>query len=281
MDRVYGSFAGLQNPKVNTSLYETRDEVNLKLYGTTDVHILTDDDIWITEDGIFEAQKVQRIDYEVVIIPHGVRHIIPKTPEYDDDSGEHFYEEGVYPIWINAKKIICPNTLLNIYASLNQSYYTFCDIKTSGDFVLNEGVQIINLFNENEYLVATEMGNITIPKTLKSFTVCEYTHDITIPHDVDKFSLWYAEPLKCNLYVYNPNFDFSDFTINVVELDNTDSGVLHGYAGSTAEAFAKEHGYTFKNLGSSGGGGGADVSGIEEALDRIIAIQNELLGGDA
>ena len=278
MDRLYGSFAGLQNPKVNTSLYEKRDEVNLKLYGTTDVHILTDDDIWITEDGIFEAQKVQRIDYEVVIIPHGVRHIIPKEPVYYEDSSECYYEEGVYPIWINAKKIICPNTLVNIYGSLSQWGESFCNATMSGEFVLNEGVQIINLFDETDCFTATEIGNITLPKTLKSFTVWNYKHDITIPHNIDKFSFWSGEPLMCNLYVYNPNFDFSDFTINAVGSDNTDSGVIHGYAGSTAEAFAKEHGYTFKNLGSSGGG---DVSGIEEALDRIIAIQNELLGGDA
>ena len=97
---------GLENYD-DTELRSTKeniDDVNLKIYGTTDVHILTDDDIWITEDGIFEAQKVERIDYEVVIIPHGVRHIIPKEPICDDDSNEYYYEEGVYPIWINAKK---------------------------------------------------------------------------------------------------------------------------------------------------------------------------------
>ena len=310
MDRVYGGFAGLQNPKVNTDLFERRDAVNLKLYGTTDVHILTDDDIWITEDGIFEAQKVERIDYEVVIIPHGVRHIIPKTPDYDEDSCEHFYEEGVYPIWINAKKIICPNTLVNIYASLNQDVFSFCNIQASGDFVLNDGVQIINLFDEVDADNATELGDITIPKTLKSFTVWDYNHDITIPHNVDKFSFWCAGELNGDLYVHNPNFDFSGFEVGFAYEDDTGSGTIYGYAGSTAETFAKENGYTFKNLGSAGGVTADElndwvgafnarldnmaqeyisvydfqniIGDIETALDsRIIEIQDELLGGDA
>lgn len=275
MDRVIGTFSGLQNPKANLSDYDTRDEVNLKLYGTTDVHILTDDDIWITEDGIFEAQKVERIDYEVVIIPHGVRHIIPKKPNYNTDSSKWYYEEGVYPIWINAKKIICPNTLVNIYGSVGIYKTSFCNMNVSGDFVLNEGVQIINLFDEGDADTATEIGNITIPKALKSFTVWDYKHDITIPHNIDKFSFWSGEPLMCNLYVYNPNFDFSDFTINAAGRDNTDSGVIHGYAGSTAEAFAKEHGYTFKNLGSTGGG--ADLDTIKQYVDEQIG---EALGDD-
>lgn len=256
--------------------YDTKDAVNLKLYGTTDVHILTDDDVWIN-GGILEAQKRSRIEYDVVIIPYGVRAIIPRMPDHD---GEKWYwEDGVFPIDIRAKKIICPSTLINIYGSADTYDYETHDINIQGDFVLNEGVQIVNLVNYNGAYGSSEIGNITIPKTLETFTVWGYSYDIVIPNNVDKFSFWSADRLNCHLYVYNPDFDFSNFKTganNNIE----QNGVIHGYAGSTAEAFAKEHGYTFKNLGSSGGGG-AEIGDIEEALDRIIAIQNELLGGDA
>lgn len=274
--------------------YDTKDAVNLKLYGTTDVHILTDDDIWITEDGIFEAQKQQKIEHDVVIIPpyvnkksngmpNFITNIVPREPIVDRETGICYWEDGVYPIWIEAKKIICPSTLVNIYGSTGFWDYLgngiiSNDIKISGDFVLNEGVEIINLLNDYTLYNSSEIGNITIPKTLKIFQVSEYCHDIVIPNNVDKFSFTAPFSFNGHLYVYNPDFDFSDFAIGLATQD-VGTGVIHGYAGSTAEAFAKEHGYTFKNLGSAGGG--AEIGDIEEALDRIIAIQNELLGGDA
>ena len=276
MDRVYGGFAGLQNPKVNTSLYEKRDDVNLKLYGTTDVHILTDDDIWITEDGIFEAQKVERIDYDVVIIPYGVKHIIPKQPLMDDETGELIgYEDGVYPIWINAKKIICPSTLVNIYGSTD-SGLSVLNINITGDFVLNEGIQIINLFDNPNASSSSELGNITIPTTLESFTVAQYNHDIIIPNNVNEFNLWSLTKIFGNLYVYNPEFDFSGFEIGIGQ--NEAIGTIYGYAGSTAEAFAKENGYTFVNMGSDYS---ATLGDIESAVDHILELDNSLLGGGA
>lgn len=274
--KIIGNPVGVPNPKVDISLYDTKDAVNLKLYGTTDVHILTDDDVWINS-GILEAQKRSIIESDVVIIPYGVRAIIPRQPALDEETMEYYWEDGVFPIDIRAKKIICPNTLVNIYGSAEIYGFFSHDINIQGDFVLNEGVQIINLVNDPG-AYGREIGNIIIPKTLKTFTVWYYYYDIVIPNNVDKFSFWSAERLNCHLYVYNPDFDFSDFETGVVSEDGGD-GVIHGYAGSTAEAFAKDNGYTFVNLGSSGGG--AEIGDIEEALDRIIAIQNELLGGDA
>lgn len=276
--KIIGNPVGVPNPKVDISLYDTKDAVNLKLYGTTDVHILTDDDVWI-DRGILEAQKRSIIEYDVVVIPYGVRAIIPREPIVDDENTICYWEDGVYPIWINAKKIICPSTLVNIYGSTGFWYYSgngiiSNDIKISGDFVLNEGVEIINLLNDNTVLNSSEIGNITIPKTLKIFQVSEYCHDIVIPNNVDKFSFIAPYLFNGHLYVYNPDFDFSDFEIGMATQD-VGTGVIHGYAGSTAEAFAKEHGYTFKNLGSSGGG--ADMETIKQYVDEQIG---EALEGD-
>ena len=228
-------------------------------YGLTDIYTLTEDDIWISEDGTFEAQKHEKIEYDVVIIPPYVNYksngepnfitkIEPKTPEYNADTGEWYYGEGIHSIYINAKKIICPNTLVNVQASLQGGSSEFSDIKILGDFVLNEGIQNINLEGANAN-TATEIGNITIPTTLKLFRVYEYHSDIAIPYNVEKFRFYCARPLECNLYVYNPYFDFSDFSINLAG-DSTSNGLIHGYVGSTAEAYAREHGYPFIKIES-------------------------------
>ncbi len=225
------------------------DEMNLKLYGTTDVHILTDDDVWIV-GGILEAQKRPIIEHDVVIIPYGVRNIYPKYPDYDDDSGNVFYPDGTYPIYIKAKKIIFPSTLVNIYGCIDY-YNNAFDMFIVGECILNEGIEIINLVNGTSASGAT-FGKVTIPQTLKTFAVWDYHQDIVIPSNVDKFSFWAAYELEFNLYVYNPDFDFSSFEVGQVfssDVYETD-GVVYGYAGSTAEAFAKEHGYTFVNIGS-------------------------------
>jgi hypothetical protein len=251
--------------------YDTKDAVNLKLYGTTDVHILTDDDVWINS-GILEAQKRSIIEYDVVVIPYGVRAIIPRQPALDEETWEYYWEDGVFPIDIRAKKIICPSTLINIYGSAGIYGFTSHEIKIEGDFVLNDGVQIINLVNSEGAYGSSDIGNITVPKTLKTFTVWNYFHDIVIPNNVDKISFWVAERFSGHLYVYNPDFDFSDFETGVANEEGGD-GVIHGYAGSTAEAFAKEHGYTFKNLGSSGGG--ADMETIKQYVDEQIGLALE------
>lgn len=252
--------------------YDTKDAVNLKLYGTTDVHILTDDDVWIVS-GILEAQKRSIIEYDVVVIPYGVRAIIPREPDHDGENWH--WEDGVYRINIRAKKIICPSTLINIYGSAELVGYEAHDIKIQGDFVLNEGVQIVNLSNYNGACGSSDIGNITIPKTLKTFTVWNYFHDIVIPNNVDKISFWVAERFCGHLYVYNPDFDFSDFETGVVDDDGGD-GIIYGYAGSTAEAFAKDNGYTFKNLGSKGSGG-VDMETIKQYVDEQIgeALEGE------
>jgi hypothetical protein len=271
--KIIGNPVGVPNPKVDISLYDTKDAVNLKLYGTTDVHILTDDDVWINS-GILEAQKRSIIESDVVIIPYGVRAIIPREAFWDGELGDYVWEDGVYPINIRAKKIICPSTLVNIQGTTGffDSRDIFLnDIKISGDFVLNEGVKIINLAN-SELMMSSEIGNIVIPKTLEIFTVWGYSYDIVIPNNVDKFSFWSADRLNCHLYVYNPDFDFSDFETGVVSEIGGD-GVIHGYAGSTAEAFAKDNGYTFVNLGSSGGG--ADMETIKQYVDEQIGLALE------
>ena len=69
-------------------------------------------------------------------------------------------------------------------------------------------------------------------------------------------------------YIYNPNA-----TIN-----GCFYGTVHGFAGSTAEAFAKENGYNFVNMGSDYS---AELGDIESAVDHILELDNALLGGDA
>ena len=228
-----------------------QDEFNFKLYGTTDVYILTEDDVLI-EDNIITAQKVSIIKHDVVIIPEGITDIRADGTYYDEESGNDAFIEGIYPINIKAKKIICPSTLKTIIGT-NGSSSAIHDICLDKELVLNEGLTTISLDN-----IANASGGfigniITLPSTIEHFDAYESFSKLIIPKDVESIYFSIKSNNNESIYVYNPNMDFSNFNIGGLDVYYSEeiNVTFYGYAGSTTEIFAKENRCNFVNIGSS------------------------------
>ena len=69
------------------------DIANLKLYQTTDVYTLTEDDIYVYDGTLKYFKKPELIEHDIVIIPEGITSISP----------EDLYDESMYPISIKAQ----------------------------------------------------------------------------------------------------------------------------------------------------------------------------------
>jgi hypothetical protein len=261
---------------INGILSEIDDEINKMFYGTTDVYILTEDDVYIDVDHRITGQKIDgTIEHDVIIIPEGITEIVNVPIYYDDNEGKNLESSGLD---LKADKIILPSTLTNL-STLGEVDVMF---SLDGELVLNKNIKSIDITGPNAS--DTLVKKIVINSSLKNFILYQGGgFEIVIPENINSLNVRFGGYFLANMYVYNPDFDFKDFEIGRVDEIDT-NGIIHGYAGSTAEEFAKVNNIKFVNIGSDYSaelkGLSTSIGNIDEALDGIIAIQNELIGGD-
>lgn len=227
----------------------------LEKYGEGEVIVLTDDEVIIEGNRIVGTRSGEVLIYQgkTVTVPEGIVAIA-------DDSGA-FFESGDYMIYCD--KFICSSTMQRIGEST----------VLANDIVLSDAMREVALdSNATGYPYS---GNITL--TNSSTEIWGYISEgnIIAPAHIAKIDLTFFQ-FNGNLYVYNPQATMNcELNQSGEESTNT---TIYGYAGSTAETFAKENGYTFVNMGSDYS---AELGDIESAVDHILELDNSLLGGGA
>lgn len=216
-----------------------KDELNLKLYGTTDVYTLTKDDINIV-DGHFKSQKFEKIEHDIIIIPEGVTEIRPEPLNNDN------YEEGEFIINLIAKKVICPDTLRTLKSIRIPLESEPEVIYLGNETLLNEGLETITL---EEDANGGSIGDLVLPSTVLNFDTYMLSDTIILPEfitSIKSFSIFFPDGGK--LYVYNPTMDFSSVIYLQDDYSPLRGLTIYGYLGSTAYNFAKENNIKFIDI---------------------------------
>lgn len=227
----------------------------LEKYGESEVIVLTNDEVIIEGNRIVGTRSGKVLNYQgkIVAVPEGIVAIA-------DDSGV-FLETADYMIYCD--KFICSSTMKIIGEST----------VLANDIILSEVMQKVFLdSNATDYPYS---GNITLTNSLTEIRGYTSGGNIIAPAHINKINLTFFE-FDGNLYVYNPQATMS-CELNQGGGESTDT-TIYGYAGSTAEAFAKENGHIFVNMGSDYS---TELGDIEIAVDHILELDNSLLGGDA
>lgn len=214
----------------------SEDITNLKIYGTTDVYTLTEDDVWIVSNHIISQKKDETISHDVIIIPEGITKI--NTDVYNDS----------FNLNLEAKKIVLPSTFDEIRMNRNSDEANPNSHTLNGELILNEKISIIDV--EDDYAYDNFIKKIVVNSSLQELRFYSgYGTDIIIPKDINiRVKINFGYCFDANLYVYNPFFNFSNVSVGDYGAEN--GGTIYSYAGSTAEAFAKEHNIHFVNIGS-------------------------------
>lgn len=227
----------------------------LEKYGESEVIVLTNDEVIIEGNRIVGTRSGEKLKYQgkIVAVPEGI-------VEIADDS-EAFIETADYMIYCD--KFICSSTMQKIGEST----------VLANDIVLSDVMQKVVLdSNATDYSYS---GNITLTNSSTQINGYISRGNIIAPAHINKINLTFFH-FNGNLYVYNPKATMKcDLNQGGEEFAST---TIYGYAGSTAEAFAKENGYTFVNMGSDYS---AELGDIESAVDHILELDNSLLGGGA
>lgn len=138
--------------------------------------------------------------------------------------------------------------------------YAFFDCEALTGVALPDSVKNIGGY---AFCGCTGLTHINIPDGITSivegmFSGCSVLTGITLPKSVSSIednTFWLCRALD-EVTVLNPDCEFPEST-NVFGYVDSETwedvfyGVIRGYEGSTAQAYAEEHGYTFESLGDA------------------------------
>ncbi len=170
------------------------------------------------------------------------------------------------------EKIELPDTLINVYSNAfeDTAYYNNeenyennvlyigkyligANDNVNGDITVKDGTKVIA---NNALRGMHKVKSVKLPDTLEyigisAFYSCDLT-EVVLPESVSfvGFSAFCGcESLK-KITILNPQAELDDFTVGGGWPDGFIKAVIHGYDGSTAEAYAKEHNMEFVSLGA-------------------------------
>lgn len=150
--------------------------------------------------------------------------------------------------------------------------------------VIGSGVREIA---PNTFYSCKELGDVTIGENVETigesaFWFCESLSDVVLPKNVTAVegdAFMYCKQLQ-SFKILNPKCSIPKFS------DIPGKGTVYGYSGSTAQAYAKEIGWTFKSLGEIPEPeytlGDVNKDGIINAVDasKILVLFTELSSGE-
>lgn len=101
----------------------------------------------------------------------------------------------------------------------------------------------------------TGLRSITIPENVTAiehqvFRNCKLLEDITVPASVeriDPYAFYLCSALN-TITILNPNCEIADVVETISNTTKAYDGVIRGYAGSTAQAYADKFGYAFEAI---------------------------------
>ena len=170
------------------------------------------------------------------------------------------------------EKIELPDTLIDVYSNAfeDTAYYNNeenyennvlyigkyligANDNVNGDITVKDGTKVIA---NNALRGMYKVKSVKLPDTLEyigisAFYSCDLT-EVVLPESVSfvGFSAFCGcESLK-KITILNPQAELDDFTVGGGWPDGYIKAVIHGYDGSTAEAYAKEHNMEFVSLGA-------------------------------
>ncbi len=165
--------------------------------------------------------------------------------------------------------------------------YSFHNCKNLTSVTISDSVVYIG---ERAFANCPSLTSITIPNSVKNiengaFALCESLKSIVIPDSVTYIE--YSTFSECtnlvSITILNPNceiYDSSGTICNKSEYDSElkkyvdkYSGIIKGYSGSTAEAYAKKYGYTFKSTAPDFLLGDVTLDGIINGSDATCALR--------
>lgn len=143
----------------------------------------------------------------------------------------------------------------------------------------------------NAFWGRSRMKKVIIPDTVKiieynAFSNCSGLVGVTVPDSVEEIGMqaFTGCTALAEVTVLNPACSIFDRATTFSNDSKTYSGVLKGYDGSAAEAYAGKYGYRFESLGPvplRGDFNGDGSVGIEDAQGILSAYAKTLAGGSA
>lgn len=182
--------------------------------------------------------------------------------------------------------VIIPNTVTII----DDCAFDCCENLTSVNIP-----DSVTTIGKNAFSDCTSLKSVTIPNSVEyiyryAFEGCESLSSVTVPASVKSIDLYAFGECKAliSITILNPNCVIDDRNIVCQkygeEGSSTYNGVIRGYRGSTAEAYANKHNYTFEAIGeASSKPGDINGDGVISSVDasKVLIKFAELSSGAA
>ena len=196
---------------------------------------------------------------------------------YDyDNGGSPFYENT------DIKKIVIESGV----TSIGGWAFSWCDALES--VTIGNSVTSIG---EGAFYSCSSLESITIPDSVTSigdyaFYNCKSLESITIPDSVTSigdFAFSRSDSLE-SITILNPDCEIYDSEYTICSGWDDDGnlyfdGIIYGYEGSTAQAYAEKYGYTFESLGEAPAPettyGDANENDTIEMADAVLILQSQ------
>ena len=233
-----------------------------------------------------------------VVIPDTVKSIGNKAFFYAADVTSVVIPDSVETIGEYAFDITAfPSPLVSVtmgksVSSIGKSAFEFCSYIEAIDLP-----STLEIIGESAFTRCERLSSISIPDSVTSigadaFSYCDKIEELTIPasvSEIDKDTFRECAALKRITFlnpdceIYDDALTISNSYIPTAGFKPVYNGVICGYEGSTAQAYAEKYGYTFEALGETSKLGDVNGDGLINAVDasKILVFFAQLQDGSA
>ena len=175
--------------------------------------------------------------------------------------------DSAFELCTSLVSINIPDTVI----SVGNCAFEECDSLTNVKFPDN-----ITRIESGTFMGCENLTSFAIPESvtlinISAFEKCTGLKSITIPKSVTEIgsSAFYGcTNLSC-ITILNPDCDIANSAYTIYNTNGGFTGTIFGYADSTAQTYAEDHGYTFKPLADIGD---VNLDGAVDALDASLVL---------